>query len=283
VRRLAEHSPSHIYFSGRNKKEADALISSLKSTNTSTEFTFIECDLTSFDSIKACVEHFHSERLDIFICNAGVMAIPPGLTKDGYEIQFGINVIGHALLLKLLLPTLLHTADDLGGDVRVVMLTSLGFRGHPSGGIIFDKLRTTQECISPVLAAWIRYGQSKLGNLLLPFELARRYPQITSVSVHPGVIHTGLVENLELTKWMFVKVTTVGMVVTIEEGAYNTLWAATTKKENLRNGEFYEPVGVIGRQSGMARNEKVSGELWTWLEKELDGYLSRSQDSFLMT
>jgi hypothetical protein len=90
------------------------------------------------------------------------------------------------------------------------------------------------------------------------------------------VVHTGLVENLQLASWMLVKVTAVGMVLTLEEGAYNTLWATTTKKENLRNGEFYEPVGIIGRQAAMARNEQVAGELWTWLERELDGYLSRS-------
>lgn len=73
------------------------------------------------------------------------MATPPGLTKDGYEIQFGTNHVGHALLIKLLLPTMIETAKLPGADVRVISLSSEGAAGHPSGGIIFKDLKTTQS------------------------------------------------------------------------------------------------------------------------------------------
>jgi NAD(P)-dependent dehydrogenase (short-subunit alcohol dehydrogenase family) len=124
------------------------------------------------------------------------MAIPTGLTKDGYEIQFGTNHLGHALLIKLLLPTLQRTADETkgGADPRIVLLASKGMTLHPTGGIVFDELRTTQENLA--FAHWRLYGQSKLANILYAAELARRLPQITSVSVHPGVMMTGLVTGL---------------------------------------------------------------------------------------
>jgi retinol dehydrogenase-12 len=82
------------------------------------------------------------KRLDILILNAGVMAIPPGTTEQGYENQFGTNHMGHALLTKLLLPTLLKTAEQLGADVRVVALASIGHIGAPRAGILFDLLKT---------------------------------------------------------------------------------------------------------------------------------------------
>lgn len=198
------------------------------------------------------------------------MAQPPGLTADGYEIQFGTNHVGHALLIKLLLPTILRTAELPNADVRIVSNTSLGFKGHPSAGIAFKNVRTTQEY--PVIGHWIRYGQSKLANILYASELARRYPSITSTSVHPGVINTGLVGDLGFLDKALVYVTNVGKMVTPQQGACNQLWAATADKGKVTNGEFYEPVGVPGTHDKMSNDEKLAGELWEWTQKELEGY-----------
>lgn len=67
------------------------------------------------------------------------MAVPYSKTEDGYEIQFGTNHMGHALLTKLLLPTMLRTAEESGSDVRIVNLSSEGHNMAPRGGIIYDQ------------------------------------------------------------------------------------------------------------------------------------------------
>ena len=199
------------------------------------------------------------------------MAKPPGLTEDGYELQFGTNHLGHALLIKLLLPIMLRTAQGPGADVRITILTSLGFRSHPKGGIVFKNLRTTQD-FGP-FGSWLRYGQSKLANLLYAAELARRYPNITSTSVHPGVVETGLVGNLGWANKLLVYVTNMGKVIKPEEGAYNQLWAVTAEKSKIINGALYEPVGLLSdKLDKTAKSEKLAAELWEWTENQLQGY-----------
>ncbi|KAL8751647.1 MAG: hypothetical protein Q9199_006270 [Rusavskia elegans] len=95
--------------------------------------TFLDCDHTSLASVQKVMRKFISEsqRLDILFCNAGVMEIDPTLTEDGYEQQFGINQMAHALMIKMLLPTLQSTAQKTA-DVRIIFHSSVGFRwsGH---------------------------------------------------------------------------------------------------------------------------------------------------------
>ena len=148
------------------------------------------------------------------------MATPEGLTKDGYEVQFGTNHMGHALLIKLLTPLLESTAKKTG-DVRIVWNTSLGHQAHPTGGIQFDKVKTTQGDIFFILGRWLRYGQSKLANLLYAREFAKRHPSIVSVSIHPGVSATGLVTSLGLFDRWFVWFTNIGKMITPEQCAWN--------------------------------------------------------------
>lgn len=235
--------------------------------------TFINCDLASLASVEKAAKQFTSEsqRLDVLMCNAGVMALPPQLTQDGYELQFGTNHMGHALLVKLLLPTLLRTAETPNSDVRIVFLSSIAYRLHPKDGITFDALRTTQD-IKTSTGSWVRYGQTKLANILYAAELARRYPNITSVSVHPGVIATGLVGNLSLFNKLLLYVSSIGKMKNPADGACNQLWAATGDKKEIVNGEFYEPVGVPGKHDAESKNEELAGKLWEWTQKELEGY-----------
>ncbi|KAJ6598514.1 dehydrogenase with different specificitie [Mycena sp. CBHHK59/15] len=268
---FAKHNPARIYFTGRDSQRATATIAEAKTAATSVAVIFLQCDMTSLKAVEAAAKQVISEsdRLDILMCNAGIMAVPPALTKDGYEIQFGTNHIAHALLIKLLLPTLLRTADTPNSDVRIVSLTSQGFGGHPRGGILFKDLRTTQDYF---FGSWTRYGQSKLANILFAAELARRHPQITSLSIHPGVIQTGLVKNLSALKKALVYITSPFSMMTPAEGARNQLWAATGDKTKMINGEYYEPVGMPGRHLRMSRDHKLAGQLWDWTDKELQGY-----------
>lgn len=198
------------------------------------------------------------------MCNAGIMAQPPSLTVDGYELQFGTNHLGHALLIKKLIPLLEATTHP-----RIVLLTSQGWGLHPHGGIVFDKLKTTQDIAFG--GPWVRYGQSKLANLVYARELAKRFPAITSVSVHPGVVGTGLVTGLGIKEKMLVYATTWWMILQPHEGAFSQTWAATVDKAEIRNGGYYEPVGKLmdRKLDATARDEALAERLWDWTEEAL--------------
>jgi NAD(P)-dependent dehydrogenase (short-subunit alcohol dehydrogenase family) len=199
------------------------------------------------------------------------MAMPYSLTKEGYEIQFGTNHIGHALLTKLLLPTLLKTAEQPGSDVRIVNLTSMGHYLAPPQGIIWDQAALEK------IRTWARYGQSKLANILFTKELAQRYPQITSVSIHPGVIITDLYTSfaggffLKWATWFYSLLTPIlpGHYKDTKGGSLNQTWAAVVDKNALKNGEFYIPVGTLSGGSAKARDVGLAKKLWEWTEAEL--------------
>ena len=187
-RQLAKHNP-HIYLAARTPSRAESAIADIIGTVPNANITFLQLDLASLESVKEAADTFNakSDRLDVLINNAGVMALPASTTKDGYEIQFGTNHIGHFFLTKLLMPTLQRTAEGKR-DVRIVNLSSEGHRLPPRGGLVLKDARSDMASYS----TWVRYGQAKLANVLFTRELARRYPAIKSVVVHPGGIDTGL-------------------------------------------------------------------------------------------
>lgn len=271
---LAKHNPAHIYISGRNANAAEKVIQQIRDSGSNTETTFIECDLASLASVKKAAEEFVSSapQLDILMCNAGIMAKPPTLTTDGYELQFGTNHMGHALLIKKLLP-LLEKRSSEGGDARIVNLTSQGLLLHPKGGIIFDKLKTVQDNFWAI-GSWRRYGQSKLANLFYARELSRRYPGITSVAIHPGVVATDLVGGQTFFQRAFIHATQFGRLLKPEEGALNQVWAATADRDKIENGSYYEPVGKLSQESlgKTAKDDALAKRLWEWTEEELKDY-----------
>ncbi|KAL4966564.1 oxidoreductase, short-chain dehydrogenase/reductase family, partial [Aspergillus stella-maris] len=197
------------------------------------------------------------------------MAKPPALTDDGYEQQFGVNHLAHALFVKLLLPILQKTVSTTH-DARIIFLTSLGFKMAPAGGIAFQDLRTVQDYGTG--STWARYGQSKLANVIYPAELARRYPEITSLSIHPGTIATDLIGSLGWFNKLFVYMANLGKVQGLEVGSYQACWASTAAKRSITNGGFYEPVGKPGEGSKESERMELWESLWEWTEKELSGY-----------
>ena len=173
VLEYARHNPARIWLAARNldkaKAAADEIQAQLQlSKETSgkpSPIKLLQMDLSSLESVQAAARTVLAEsgRLDILMLNAGIMAAPPGLTKDGYELQFGTNFLGHALLARLLLPLLESTAAASGADVRVVMLSShCHMYALKPEGIRFDTLRTTADDMGP----YGRYGQSKLAIIL---------------------------------------------------------------------------------------------------------------------
>ena len=155
VEALAKHEPAQIYFTGRNVTAAESLIAQIKISNPAVSLAFLEMDLSSLSSVKSAAAEFAHDRLDVLVCNAGIMEAPPALSKDGFEIHFATNHLGHAMLIRKLLPVLVHTADAPNSDVRLIILTSIGWQVRPPTGIWYDKVRTKQDGITQ---AWARYG-----------------------------------------------------------------------------------------------------------------------------
>lgn len=154
-------------------------------------------DLASLSDVRRAVQQLIPQldsRLDVLICNAGIMATPPGLSPDGYEIQWATNFLGHALLTNLLLP-ILNTTASTCGDARIINTTLEGLMLAPiDKGIVFEDLKTKQEY--GFGARWRRYGQSKLAQVLYTNQLAQKYPKLSSIAIHPGVVGTDLVSSL---------------------------------------------------------------------------------------
>jgi len=270
---LARHAPRALYFTGRNARAAAAVEAEIRSIDPAVNVVFLHADHSSLSSVENATKQFLAAasppRLDALVCNAGVMAKDPALTTDGYEWQFGINHMSHALMVKMLLPTIEHTNAQTGGGARIVFITSAGFRWTPAGGIVFPELKTTQDYW--FAGRWVRYGQSKLANLVYAQQLASRYPNACkTVSIHPGSIRTGILDPpLSWLNRVFVFLALLGKWSTIEEGIANTCWTATTESKNIDNGAFYEWTGVKGGLTPDAERQDLADELWKWTQKEL--------------
>ncbi|RDW70420.1 hypothetical protein BP5796_08817 [Coleophoma crateriformis] len=204
---------------------------SIKKDLPEAQLSFVDFDLASVASVNAVAQQFKHDRLDILMCNAGIMAAPPLLSQDGWEIQFATNHLGHAALIKQLLPVLLKTAEGPDSDVRIVINTSEGWTMHPKKGIDFETLNTTQDS----LFASQRDLRKRTSEEVSKYQIS---------DCSPGIINTGLVGNLKLADRLFVHATTIGRMVTLEQGVLNQLYlSAGMKKEDIVNGSTYYPVG----------------------------------------
>ncbi|CAI6088318.1 unnamed protein product [Clonostachys chloroleuca] len=273
LEQLAQHQPAHLYFTGRNQSAAKQVIKLVKAAQPSISITFIQMDLSSLASVKSAVAQFTHDRLDLLICNGGIMDVPPAISVDGFEIHVATNHLGHALLIDKLLPVMLQTAFLLQADVRIVILSSAGFALHPKDGLAWDKLSSAQ---SGFVESMTRYGQSKLANLVYAAELARRYPQILSVSIHPGFVATNLIHNSSA----LAKFYSYGRhwlrgesILSPHQGSLNSLWvAAGAERNNLVNGAYYEPIGVLRKPDGLPSSEEFAKRVWTWTDGVLTNF-----------
>ena len=264
---LAQHNPSRIYLGARNATKAqDAIASIQEGLSSPVDIRHIPLDLASFKSIRAAAEKFNSDcdRLDILMLNAGTMGNPPTTTQEGFEVQVGTNHIGHFLFTKLLLPTLQRTVATPASDVRVVTLSSVGHSAAPS----FEVMTSTQALLDG--STWTRYGASKAANILFAAELARRYPEILSVAVHPGAVSSDLYAHASASS----AIMKYGLAASslafrnVKSGALNQLWAAGEKRELLTNGAYYVPVGAQA-STQYATDADLGKKLWEWTEAQI--------------
>lgn len=274
IKQLAKHSPAKLYMGARSLTKAQEAISEIKSAVPLAQIHILEIDLASFSSIKAAAAQFLSENehLDILINNAGAFGSPPGLTEDGYEVQFGTNYMGSALLTRLLLPLLEATARTPGSgpatdrDVRIINISSEIYRAAPKGGVLLDRVTSPLADLSTVA----RYGQSKLANIYFTQSYASRYPHIKSVALHPGLVKTniggGMTTNpiLGFVFGLFTRVAAVD----IPTGALNQLWASTANSQDVKSGAYYVPFFKEVSRTGSLGDERMAEELWLWTERE---------------
>ncbi|KAM5342166.1 hypothetical protein ACJ41O_015197 [Fusarium nematophilum] len=262
---FARHNPRQIWLASRSLQKAEAAVAEIKHQVPDAPIKLLEIDLASFESVQKAASIFlaESDRLDILMLNAGIMFTPPGLTKDGYEMQFGTNHMGHALLTKLLLPVLEKTARA-DADVRVVCLASHAHVFLRKGGFSFDTLQTNGESIGPLQC----YYQSKLANVLWTRQLAKRYPQFTVSAIHPGLVRTELVSKATGISWGLRLIFKFILLSSVEEGVKNQLWGSVSK--DVKSGEYYEPIGRGGLATEDGMDDELAEQLWGWTEKELE-------------
>ncbi|KAL2211169.1 short-chain dehydrogenase/reductase [Sarocladium strictum] len=265
---LAIHNPSRVYLCGRTVAKAQQTINEINlllPANSTVNISPLALDLSSFASVRAAaaVVLQSSERLDILMLNAGIMAVSEGLSKDGYEIQLATNHLSHALLTHLLLPLLQRTSAKFPGSMpRVVCLSS---RGHASApGLEFDSFKTTATHLGP----YGRYFQSKLSNVLWVRYMARKFPEILFVAIHPGLVQTSLMDNSDGTPILTRFLTNMAyrFLPTVQTGAKNQLWGATA--DGVATGEYYEPVGLWGKVCEPGKDDELALKLGEWTDAQ---------------
>jgi NAD(P)-dependent dehydrogenase (short-subunit alcohol dehydrogenase family) len=226
-----------------------------------------QLDLADLESVREFSDRI-TGPVDLLINNAGIMAPPRRLTRDGFESQFGTNHLGHFALTGLLLGRLLEAPAP-----RVVTVSS---GAHRIGRINFDDLQGERRYWN-----WAAYGQSKLANLMFCFELQRRATEagteLRSMAAHPGYARTNL--QFAAPPWYERAVMTVTNLVlaqSAEMGALPTLYAATV--EDLPGGSFVGPDGFMEQRghphivtaAGRAYDEDAWRRLWE-VSEELTG------------
>jgi NAD(P)-dependent dehydrogenase (short-subunit alcohol dehydrogenase family) len=254
-----------IVLTGRNDaKGADAL-TKIRAQVPDASISYQTLDLTSLASVADFVARFGAAHasLDLLINNAGVMALPQRqTTADGFEMQLGVNYLGHYALTARLIPLLRR-----GGHARVVNLSSLA---HRSGRIGFDDLQSARSYVP-----WRAYCQSKLAMLMFALELQRRSDAaswgLMSNAAHPGYARTDLIPNGPGTRslsWRVGRLLQPLISHSASEGALPTLFAATSSEAKgggyYGPNRFYELKGPPAPAKIMprAQDAAASGRLW---------------------
>ena len=260
-----------VIIAGRNPVKGADAVRRIKERLPQASVALEIVDLGDLASIEALAKRLKETRdhIDVLINNAGVMTPPVReTTKDGFELQFGTNYLGHFALTRDLLPLLIRAQDP-----RVVTLSSIAVRSA-SAAINFDDLQA-ERSYKPMPA----YSQSKLACLMFAFELQRRSQEagwgITSIAAHPGISRTDLLHNgpgrrsaqgvLRSLMWFLFQ--------PVAQGALPTLFAATSP--TARGGGYYGP-DRLGETRGhpteaqvpkQAMEKHVAHKLWEISEK----------------
>ncbi|MDT5224441.1 MAG: hypothetical protein QOG19_1848 [Mycobacterium sp.] len=259
---------AHVVMAVRNLEKGKQAAARITEATPGADVELQELDLTSLDSVRSAAAELRSahDRIDLLINNAGVMYTPKSTTKDGFEMQFGTNHLGHFALTGLLLDRLLPVKGS-----RVVTVSSLGHRIRAA--IHFDDLQW-ERSYSRVAA----YGQAKLANLLFTYELQRRLAAggtTVAVAAHPGGSKTELTRNLPRLVAVATKLVEP-LFQDADLGALPQLRAATDPA--VQGGQYYGPDGFqetrgypkVVASSAQSHDVALQQRLWA-VSEELTG------------
>lgn len=254
----------------RNLEKANKAKSQISETIPEAKLDALQIDLSSLKSVRSFAKSFLSkyDRLDLLINNAGVMMPPYSKTEDGFELQLGANYLGHFLLTRLLLDTIVKTKDS-----RIVTLSSLV---HKNAEINFDDLQSELK-----YSASAAYGQSKLACLVFNYELQRRleenaFTNTISTAAHPGIATTELSRHMPKLLYFALRYTIAPFITHApSEGAKPTLMAAMGK---AHGGDYFGPTGIgemkgkpdLAKSTAESRDPKLAQKLWA-VSEELVG------------
>jgi NAD(P)-dependent dehydrogenase (short-subunit alcohol dehydrogenase family) len=262
---------AEVVIAARNQERATEAMERIQAAVPAANLTIVKLDLGSLDSVKAAAEEVLAshEAIDLLVNNAGVMGIPQSRTADGFEMQFGVDHLGHFALTARLLPALLKAPA-----ARVVTVTSTA---HHMGRTVDPDNPNLDGRYGP----WRAYGQAKLANFHFGLGLDQLFraagAPTCSLVAHPGLSNTELqAVSVEETdgglsqRFFLVLARTIGMSPC--EGALSQLRAATDP--GAIGGEFYGPLFVnsgppvrkpVLRRLGMSR---AIEKLWQVSERE---------------
>jgi NAD(P)-dependent dehydrogenase (short-subunit alcohol dehydrogenase family) len=265
---------ARVVLACRDAGRAEAAVRAIREVHPGAALDALPLDLASLASVRAFADAFRKSHaaLHVLCNNAGVMALPPRQTADGFEMQFGTNHLGHFALTGLLLEPLLATPG-----ARVVTVSSAV---HYVGRLRFDDLHGERR-----YSRWGAYAQSKLANLLFAYELQRRLERggasVASVGCHPGYASTNLQlagPRMEGSSWMerLSVLSNRLFAQSAAMGALPTLYAAAA--EGIRGGDCIGPDGFAEtwghpkkvRSSARSYDRDDAARLWK-LSEELTG------------
>lgn len=263
---------AHVILGCRNIEKANDTLKKIKNEIPNAKVEIGIFDLGDLNSIKEYADNFIKTKgkLDILINNAGIMTPQIKiLTKDGFEVQWGTNFLGHFALTGLLLKAL-----EQGSNSRIVTVTSIAYR---NAKIIFDDLNAEKNYVPMDY-----YKQSKLADTIFGIELEKRLrannKNIISLESHPGISRTELLPNsYEIQKnfksWLMKVFTRLGMPAS--QGALPSLYAATSP--DVEGGKLYGPHSFNGTRgypveekynSAAIKDKSIGSKLWAIAEKQ---------------
>jgi NAD(P)-dependent dehydrogenase (short-subunit alcohol dehydrogenase family) len=223
-----------LYLTARSLEKAKKALGELAD---SPNIHLLQLDQQSLDSVRACASAFlaQNDRLNLLIANAGVMMTRKERTKDGFELQFGVNHLSHFLLINLLTPALL-AASTQSFHSRVVVLSSTG---HTFSSVNFEDINFDAE-----FDAMKAYGQSKTANLWTANEIERRHGPhgLHAWSVHPGAVTTNLGQHMSEEEIQAVTQDSKLMAgyMNPAQGAATSVWAAVSKDLEGQGARYLE-------------------------------------------
>ncbi|MBL9067687.1 MAG: SDR family NAD(P)-dependent oxidoreductase [Sphingopyxis sp.] len=246
---------AHVVLACRDEDKAEVAMNRIWADVPQAELSFQPLDLADIDQVRESARAvLAGPRIDVLVNNAGVMIPPRTLTKQGYELQFGVNHLGTFAFTGLVHP---HVDD------RIVITGSIA---HKSGTMDYSDLSASRSYHN-----WARYQMSKLANLLHMFELDRRLSAAgratQAIGCHPGVALTELTRHLPLPLRTLTPLAGP-FFNSAAQGAWPTLQAATGA--HVQGGDYLGPQG-LGEVSGRsgparatrdARDPKLARELW---------------------